>query len=371
MLRILLTLIGCLVPGLLPAQQSPGGVAVPPGWRLEHAEMVRGSLGWRDNVMLSPFAEVARAFVRGEAESFVSVKRGDLRLITLVSGDVLRYLSPPAETPGEQQWFAHLEGRWQPAPAWRVALKADAFLQDLVSDLSETEAVRTVLATRVRGALVTLAPRVELPWGFALEPFAQAKRVVYSAVPGDYDESRLGARLEWSSDRRFTLALLAVAQDRRYASRQQHTAGGRPLAGTLLRFRQEEWSLRAGTQWGAAGEWRASLAAGEARVRDGASGFFDHDQRHVRLEGGWRAGPWRLQLEAEARRTDYLIQTVGAGIAPPPRIADGHGSRLRTERALRVGWAAFAEFSWERVRSNEREFSYRAHGVLGGLQREF
>jgi hypothetical protein len=197
------------------------------------------------------------------------------------------------------------------------------------------------------------------------------KRVVYSAVPGDYDESRLGARLEWVAGGRLTLALLGGTQHRRYLSRQQHTAGGRPLAGTRLRFRQDEWSLRAGTQWGVAGEWRAAVSAGEARVRDGASGFFDHDQRQAKVEGGWRAGPWRLQLEAEARRTDYVVQTVGAGIAPPPRIADGYVSRLRAERALRGEWIAFAESSWERVRSNEREFSYRAHGVSVGLQREF
>ena len=333
--------------------------------------MVRGSIGWRDNVMLSPFSPVGRAFVRGEVESFLSGRRGDLRLISLVSGDVLRFVSPPPETAGEQQWFAHVEARWQPGKAWRAALKVDGFLQDMVSDLSETEAVRTVLATRVRGAFATFAPRFELPAGLALEPFTQVKRVVYSAVPGDYDESRSGVRLEREGSGRLTFALLAVTQDRRFATRQQHTAGGRPLAGTRLRFRQQELSLRVGTQWNAAGEWKAAVTAGAGRLRDGASGFFDHDQRHVRTELSWRPGDWRLLLEAETRRTDYLLQTVGAGITPPPRIADGHASRLRVERALGGRWGTFGEFSWERVRSNEREFSYRALGALGGVQREF
>ena len=148
-------------------------------------------------------------------------------------------------------------------------------------------------------------------------------------------------------------------------------AGGRPLAGTRLRFRQQELSLRVGTHWNAAGEWKAAVTAGAGRLRDGASGFFDHDQRHVRTELSWRPGDWRLLLEAETRRTDYLLQTVGAGITPPPRIADGHASRLRVERALGGRWGTFGEFSWERVRSNEREFSYRALGALGGVQREF
>lgn len=363
--------LGFIAATLVGRQLLQGAEPVDPGLRLERAESVRASVGWRDNVMLSPFSAIGRAFVRGEVESFLSARRGDLRFISLVSGDVLRFVSPPPETAGEQQWFAHLEGRWQPRASWRVALKVDGFQQDMVSDLSETEAVRTVLATRVRGAFATFAPRLELPAGLALEPFTQVKRIAYSAVPGDYDESRTGVRLEREGSGRLTLALLAVTQDRRFATRQQHTAGGRPLAGTRLRFRQQELSLRAGTRWNATGEWKAAVTAGGGRLRDGASGFFDHDQRHVRAEVGWRPGDWHLLLEAEARRAEYLVQTVGSGIAPPPRIADGHTSRLRVERALGGGWGTFGEFTWERVRSNEREFSYRAHGALAGVQREF
>ena len=255
-------LLAALMLAVTSAAQTPGGSpALPPESRLQRAEVIRTSVGWRDNVMLSPFSPLGRAFLRGEAESFLALNRGDWRLISLLSGDVLRYFAPPAESAGEQQWFAHLEARWQRWAAWRVSLKADGFLQDVVSDLSETEAVRTVLATRVRGAFVTIGTRVELPAALSLEPFFQVKRVDYALIPGDYDESRGGFRLEWRAAPRLLFSLVGVSQDRSYATRQQHTAGGRPLAGTRLRFGQDDAVLRAETGWTLGGEWKAALAA--------------------------------------------------------------------------------------------------------------
>ena len=155
MLRIPWLAIGVLsaapgLPGQIPAAAPvsslpPATAPLPPpasGW--EHTELVRTSLGWRDNALLSPFASMERAFGRAEVEAFALRERNDWQLVTFVNGDVLRYFSPPPETGGEQQWFGHGEVRWQHWPAWRVAVKADAFMQDAVIDLSETETVRTV-----------------------------------------------------------------------------------------------------------------------------------------------------------------------------------------------------------------------------------
>ena len=71
------------------------------------------------------------------------------------------------------------------------------------------------------------------------------------------------------------------------------------------------------------------------------------------------------------KRMDYIIQTVGAGTAPPPRVADNFETSLRVERELTSAWTVFAEHRWERNRSNESEFDYRANTVLAGLQRSF
>lgn len=338
---------------------------------LEHAESVRASFGWRDNVMLSPFSPVARGFGRAELESFLSWQRGDWRVLTLLSGDVLRYISPPSEASGEQQWLLHAESRWEPRAGWRAALKADAFLQDLVVDLSETEAARTVLADRVRGAFATLAPRLPMPAGFALEPSVQRKRIDYRSLNADYDETRAGVRLTWRRGHGPGLALGWTEQQRDYADRTQYTARGRPIAGTKLAFEIRELQVRADTTWQAAGAWTGVLTVARGSTRDGASGFFDHDQRHARVDLTWQPAAWKLSLEVDAKRADYLVQTVGTGLAPPPRIADTYSARLRVERRLNPSWLAFLEHGWERNRSNEREFSYRTNTALAGLQRDF
>lgn len=354
---------------LLAISVAPPVAAAADG--LEHAETLRAGFGWRDNVMLSAFAPLARGFGRAELESFLHWRRGDWRSIALLNADLLRYFSPPAEASGEQQWLLHVESRWEPREDWRAAVKADTFVQDMVVDLSETEAVRTVLADRVRGGIATLAPRMPLPGGFTLEPALQLKRVDYRTLTGDYDETRAGARVQWRRGHGHLLALGWGEHRRRYADRPQYTARGRPVTGTRLDFQLKEFQLRSETSWRAAGEWSAALAFTRGSTRDGASGFFDLDQKGARSELSWQAGPWRLSLEGDAKRADYRVQTVGTGLTPPPRVADAYSARLRAERRLNLRWLVFAEQAWERNRSNEREFSYRANTALAGVQRDF
>ncbi len=355
---------------LTPAEEAELAALLDAKW--ERTGTLRGSLGWRDNVLLSPFAPVGRAFGRGEVEAMLwHPMRNQWELVSFLSGDVLRYFSPPAETGGEQQWFLHAEGRWQPADALRVALKGDTFFQDTVIDLSETEAVRVVAPTRALGAFATLVPRVQLPGGFALEPTVQLKRTDYRDFAGDYDETNAGARLEWKRSEALRLSAAWFEHARRYSQREQFTAGGRALAGTHLRFRQREGELKAATAWTAGGKWTAAITAGRLENRDDASGYFDYDQNRGRLELGWERAKWKVTLDGEAKRMAYRVQTVGIGIAPPPRIAELFGTTARVERSLNDAWSLFAEHRWERSRSNETEFSYRDNTMLAGVQRSF
>lgn len=333
---------------------------------------VRGSLGWRDNVLLSPFAPIDRGFGRAEIEAILlRPMRDRWEFVSFLNGDVLRYFSPPPETRGEQQWALHMEGRWQPIEAARLSLKAAGYLRDMVIDLSETEAQRVVAPTRVRGGYAVAATRVALPGHFRFEPMVQVRRSDYRAYAGDYDELRGGGRLEWRRSAALAISAAWFEARRDYDQRVQFTAGGRALPGTRLEFRQREGEVKVRTAWTAVGEWAVALTAGKAENRDGASGYFDYDQKRVRLEVGWESEAWRVSLDGDARRMDYLVQTVGAGITPPPRIADDYEALLRVERELDSAWTVFAEHRWERSRSNELEFSYRANTVLAGVQRSF
>ena len=331
---------------------------------------VRAAVGWRDNVLLSPFQPLARAYSRGECETFSHWAHQDWEAYALLNGEVLRYFSPPPETGGEQLWFGHAEWRWRRWPAAQLSLKADAFLQDAVVDLSETETVRTVAPVRALGGFTTAALRCPLPGGFTVTPLGQLRQTDYRSFAGDYAEVRWGAQLKWQ---RPGLELQASAYEhrRRYDDRPQVSAGGRSLAGTHLRFWQRVGELKATTSWTAAGEWSLAVLAGRTENRDRASGFFDTDQRRWEAEIEWRPGAWQVTLAGERRRYVYLHQTVGTGTQPPSRAADYDEASLRVVRTLTPAWGVFGHYRWERCQSNEPGFSYRSNNVLAGVQRTF
>lgn len=357
-------------PALPPELQAELDALKAVSWH--PSTTIRGSLGWRDNVLLSPFAPIERGFGRAELEAMLfRPMRNRWEVVSFLTGDVLRYFDPPAETRGEQQWAIHAEGRWQPIDAARLAVKGAGYFRDMVIDLSETEARRVVAPTRVRGGYVSSAVRLSLPAGFRLEPGVQVKRTDYRDYAGDFDEARSGGRLEWRGWRRLVVSAAWHESRRDYAQRVQYTAGGRPLPGTQLEFRQRDGEFGVRTSWDMAGAWTAAASAGRLENRDGASGYFDFNQRRARMELQWEAARWRVHLDADTRRLDYLVQTVGAGLVPPPRIVDDHELILRIERKLGAAWLGFAEHRWERSRSNEVDFSYRANTVSLGIQREF
>ena len=366
-----------------PSSAAPGvtATALPPelqaeldallsagSWNLSN--QVRGSLGWRDNVLLSAFAPVERSFVRAELESILIRPIGETwQVVAFLNGDVLRYFSPPAETSGEQQWSLHNEVRWQALPSARLAVKGGGYFSDTVVDLSESEVERVVAPTRVRGAYAIATTQLSLPGQLRFDPAFHVRRVDYREYAGDYDEVRAGGRLEWGRPRgAWAIGMGWFDSRRSYDQRIQFTAGGRALPGTRLRFRQRDGDVRVRFS---TGMWSVAATAGRFENRDEASGYFDYNRKRARLEVGWEGSLWRVSLDAEARRTEYRVQTVGAGIAPPPRIADDYDLLLRTERDLDERWTLFAEHRWERSRANEADFSYRANTVLAGVQRSF
>lgn len=372
------------VAGVLVAQDQPlvddsamaaaleAEIAALSALRWVPAASVSASLGWRDNVLLSSFAPMSRSFARGEVEAILlRPQRHRWEFVTFLDGDVLRYFSAPPDTAGEQQWALHSEVRWEPLKPVRLALKAVGYWQDAVIDLSESEAIRVVAPTRVRGGFVAFAPRLTLPAGFRVDAKVQVRRNDYRGYAGDYDEVTGGARIGW--ERSDTLALSAAWYELRrdYDQRMTFTAGGRPLPGTQLHFRQRDGELTARTTWNWGGEWTLVANAGRMENRDRASGYFDYTQKRAGLDLAWEWGVWNATLAAEGRRTDYRTQTVGAGIAPPSRFAEDFSTLLRVEREIDARWSVFAEHRWERSRSNETDFGYRVNTLLGGIQRSF
>lgn len=302
------------------------------------------------------------------------------RFIAFVDGDVLRYISPPPGLSGEDQVIGHVEGRWQALSWLRASLKAVGFAQSTFIDPSISEgAQEPPLWVRFKGGNITFSTRITLPAGFALEPSLQGKAIRYREYAGDYNESRPGIRLSWTRNGRLELSAAYFQSTRRYAQLTQSTAGNRPLPGQLLSLHQREAEVRAATKFDALGKWTIATALGRLENRDRSRGFLDYDQDRIRVDTSYERSRWSVTFSADARRLDYLVQKVGAGLVSerPARIAEGYGLDLRIEREFSERWSAFAENRWERNRSNVvdddgvRPFSYTTNTALVGVKRTF
>jgi hypothetical protein len=302
-----------------------------------------------------------------------------------MSGDVLRYFNAPefaatdgtVRVNGEEQWVADLMARWQPTARLRTTLKGVGFLEETFVDPSQSEG-EPLPATAVRftGGYVMLAQRIALPGGFALEPSLQEKKIHYKrGYRGDYTESRPGAVLEWKRNDLFVLTAAWYDHLRHYAYLAPAT-GGHALRNRLLSLRQREAELKASSTFEAHGKWTIAVTGGGLRNRDRVNGFLDYNQKRIELELGWERNGWRITTSGEARRLDYLQQSVGLGIVQTPRLAEVYELSARIEHDLSPQWMVFIENRWERNRSNITEdpdfrFTYRTNTSQIGIQRAF
>jgi hypothetical protein len=55
-------------------------------------------------------------------------------------------------------------------------------------------------------------------------------------------------------------------------------------------------------------------------------------------------------------------------VAPPARLKENSTVELRAERKLSARWTVYAEWNWERNRSNYELASYRTNECLLGAQ---
>jgi hypothetical protein len=315
--------------------------------------------GYRDNVLLSSFDAIGSSYGRAEVE-LMAIRQTEVNweFIGFLQGDFRQYLSPPPETDSEQLHSLHAEAKWQVHPVLKLSVVQQGYYQDIVLDVSSTEAGRVIAPLRTLGSLSTLRGEVTLPGHFVLGPGVQYHVNDFTGYAGDYSEVKPSVRLGWTGVPWLSVSVDWQQQDRTYDERQQFTAGGRPLPGTQLEHQIEQLKGRVTGRWSWHGDWKLLLGAGEEETRDNGSGYFDFDRRTVEASLDWSLSAWTVSLTGQRHRDTYLVQTIGTGIAPPPRRSEARAWSGRTEYAWNETWSIFAEFHQDRLTSNDAEFSY-------------
>lgn len=345
-------------------------VETSPAWQVTETAQV--TAGYSDNIMLSPFAPLSGAFSEAGAEALLlgSIRPG-WELSAFVQGNHRHYQHPDPEVRDESGWFSRLESRWQAEPRLRLSVVLAAFGENSILDLSETEASRLVVPARLRGGSAGLSTRLDLSRRVALRLSARRTRTDYLNLSGDHDGLEQRALVEWNVSPRLTAGVEWKELRRDYADRPQYTAGGRPINGTRLSFWRTGAEASLTVQLDADGRQRLALTVGESSNRDRSSGYFNLNQRQAGLRYHWSAGRWDVTCEGLLKQEDYLVQTGGTGIAPPPRYSRHLEAGLHVERRLTRHWSAIATVDHDHDRGNLAEFAYAANTAGIGLKCTF
>lgn len=326
------------------------------------------SYGYKDNLLLSGSARERSAFARGSL-SFLLLRattgRYDASLFAQVDGS--HYFSGTTVDHDAKAW-TQTEFGYRFGDVLKVSLPLTGYYSDQVFDVSDTEVERLVAKLKVTGAMAGPLVRWTLhpAWWLEAQAVGETKRYADHSNDGGVGEGAL--RLGWKPGGRVELRFAALQRWRDYDHRARYTAAGRELAGTQLKIAEREYQLRGDITWDAAGRWRTLTRAGVMDYRDNGSGYFNFREYRAGHELEWKGDAWSARLGGEVKRIDFQVQTVGFGIAPPPRVKDEFRAELHVERKLGRSWTAIAEYTWERSRSNDAIASYVANEGLLGLR---
>ncbi|MBS0633145.1 MAG: hypothetical protein JSS11_14640 [Verrucomicrobia bacterium] len=329
---------------------------------------LHGGAGYKDNLLLSRYAPEGSAFARAGVEAFLwRLPEGRTEAYAFLNAEDTRYRGG-LEVDHETEAVAQAEWRYRIGEKLRFSLMGQGYWLDEVFDVSDTDILRTVALLQVTG----VAAGPALRWDFApqgwLETKGTAKRETFRDGSNNNHLYEGEVRLGWRPADRLEASLGEIWRERSFDHRQQYSAGGRPRPGTRLHIGEEETELSLTAKPGRAKHWKLVTRAGRLTYADNGSGYFNYREHKLAETAEWTAGDWLVRLEASARRLVYEVQTVGLGAAPPARLKESYATELRVERKLSARWTAYAEYTWERSRSNYTLAAYLMNEGLLGVQ---
>jgi hypothetical protein len=327
---------------------------------------VSASGGYKDNLLLSHSNEERSAFMRGSIDGLAwRVPHGRVDYSAFLKAEGTRYFSGKLLR-HDSQVFTQLEGRYRVEDRFSAVLDVQGYYLDQVFDVSDTEITR--LVTELKAIGLKVGPT--LHWEFMPKVWVEAAAVgTRETFPdGAFNATMLEPKLllGWRPIAPVALSIIGTEHRTNYDRRPRYTDTGRVDTSAVLTTREPELEGRIDITWGAKQAWKTITRVGRARYMDNGSGYLNYRQKHVAQELEWSSDRWFFHAEADAGRRNYELQTVDRGISPPPQIKDQYTAQLRAERKLSDRWTLFAEYNWERSRSNDTIASYVVNeGLLG------
>lgn len=324
--------------------------------------------GFRDNVLLSHSGEQRSGFIRGGVDATAwRVPQGRVDYLAAVSAAGTRYFSA-ATVNKETQAIVLGEWRYRIGDYFKFSIDGRGYYFDQIYDASDSEFQQIVTEVKTSGARVGPKLRWALNPAWWIEAQANGKRETYPNGIDNRSVRDATLRLGWRPGKRIEASIAGTESRRNYDRREQVSVSGRQLLGTILRIAESEVEARLNLTLDRAGQWKTATRASLVRYSDNGEGYLDYRREKLAQDIEWTAGDWLFAFEGSVRRIEFAVQTVGFGIAPPPRIRDDVALNLRVERQISARWTAYLEYSWERNRSNDPLASYSMNEGLLGLR---
>lgn len=325
------------------------------------------SAGYRDNLLLSPTSPERSFLLRAELEAMaLKTPVGAFQGYAFLDLAETRYLSGE-NTDRERTAILAAEARWEPDATLRAGWSLQAYHHDQVLDVSITETELSTAQLRITGFVT--GPN--LRWNPApvfLEARLAGRRDTYARDLDGYVEAEAAARCGYAFSTGAEIGLGATHRLRNHDSRPQHTASGRPLAGTRLKITQTDLQLDWTGHFDAAKNYRAVAAIGRQQSRDNGTGYFDYDRDYARAGFTAKFAPWEAQLGLDYNRYVFPVQFVGIGIDPDRRRKSELRASLELTRRLGERTTLFLVAERERSISNDDRSRFTVHTVHAGLK---
>ena len=339
-------------------------LAAQPKWNVSTA--AKASFGYKDNLLLSFTDEERSPFLRGSVDVLLlRMPQDRLDFSLFAEVESTRYTAGKSVQDEAKIWV-RTEPAYHLGDKVTFEMPVTGYYNDQVFDVSDTEVERLVAELKVTGLIIAPGLRWDIHPAWWVEAQAVGHRKRYDDHLNDGDTGEGVFRTGWKRGDWLELRLSGIQRWRDYKSRAQYQASGRELPGTKLKISEREGELRANVSWDEAEQWETSTSVSVLRYRDNASGFFNYREQKVAHELTWTSEPWQVRIGGSASRVDFAVQTVGLGIAPPPRLRDEFTGEVHVQRKLNERWKVFGGYVWERSRSNDPVASYTVNeGLLG------
>ncbi len=328
-------------------------------------------VGYKDNVLLSPFNPRGSAFViDGVDLAVMRLPLDGWEVVGAVVGDDIRYWRNVG-TNSEDSLISSLRVRREWADGWRVGLEGRGLDEKQVLDISTRAAVPATALVEGYGITATPSVRKDFKDGLWVQVESPVTRWSLAAPLDDYWELgplvTVGCNLGQYSD-------LAASYGASYQPHDNWVAldpYGRPLP-QLLEIFQDRTELAWHQYWDPQRRLRSSTRLIFADDQDNGGGYFNYYEYQIVQDVLWQTANWQVKGSVQQVYELYPVEGV--------HVLDGqHLNRNLTDisfevqRRLFKHFKGFGKFEYQRGHSNYAggagDYTTRAYSC--GLRWEF